>query len=96
VKADRAVSAVVLGDSEDVEEDDSGFLFSSAFRGLGNVLDSGFGGFEGVLDGVGAADVAGVPSIGTILTCCFNSPYSFHSSISTRSCSGQRRARSKK
>jgi hypothetical protein len=45
---------------------------------------------EGVLDGVGAAEGAGVPSIGTILTCSFNSPYSFHSSISTRSYGGQR------
>ena len=90
MKVDGAASAAVLGDSKDVEEDDSGFVFSTALTGLGGVLDPVFGGFEGVPDGVGAADVAGVPSIGTILTCCFNSPYSFHSSISTRSYSGQR------
>lgn len=82
---DGAASAAGLGDSEDVGDDDSSFVFSSAFSGFGGVLDSVLGGLEGVLDGVGAADVAGVPFIGTILTCCFNSPYSFHSSISTRS-----------
>lgn len=92
MKVDGAASVAVLGDSKEEEEDDSGFLFSSAFRGLEGVLDSVFGGFEGVPDGVGAADVAGVPSIGTILTCCFSSPYSFHSSISTRSYGGQRMA----
>lgn len=92
MKVDGAASAVVWGDSAGVEEDDSGSVFSSAVMGLGGVLDSAFGGFEGVPDGVGAADVAGVPSIGTILTCCFNSPYSFHSSISTRSYGGQKRA----
>jgi hypothetical protein len=41
------------------------------------------GGFEGVL----AVEVAGVTVVtGAAPICCFNSPYSFHSSISSRSC----------
>lgn len=90
VKLEGAAPATALGGvSEDVDGDESGFLFSSAFEGFEGWV-SVLGALEGVLDGVGAADVVGVPSMGMILTCCFNSPYSFHSSISTRSYSSQR------
>jgi hypothetical protein len=42
-----------------------------------------------VPEGVGAADVAGVPPSWYIWICCFSSPYSFQSSTSTISCDGQ-------
>jgi hypothetical protein len=51
-----------------------------------------FEGFDGVSgDACAAAGLVGVPvpSNGTILICCFNSPYSFQSSTSTISCTSQ-------